>query len=396
MRRAAKPAPVGDALPLSFVPEHVLPQAGSAVDLACPPVDFGHRLVADVSQEIVGSTLSRWVEGRVGGPAAAEWAHGQYVLEGATEVCRVGPVWWFPKFGLLIDSQGRAAVSPAGEVRHNWPMLDPVPGVSQVDGVLSFSPPHQVEQLCASTVALPWGMSNYGHFVLDGLAAILAVDETGLLERFPLVVPPLKLWQRALIRGVFGDIPMREVQAPVVRLDGAVFSTAMDHFLHAPGPLTLRLRERVRTRLPQARASGRRLYVSRRAQHMRVMVDEARLEAALVARGFEIIRPERLTVADQLLLFKEAGVVVGASGAGLANVLFAGAGTKVIEIQPENFTSFWTPAICRAAGLDWSGYVCASPGPSADAPWRSRIRRGFRFAYRLDVADFMAFLDSRL
>jgi capsular polysaccharide biosynthesis protein len=68
----------------------------------------------------------------------------------------------------------------------------------------------------------------------------------------------------------------------------------------------------------------------------------------------------------------------------------------VIEIQPQNFTSFWVAATCRLIGLEWSGFFCASPGPSSEAPFFSRIRRGFRFAYRLDVPAFLTFLDSRL
>jgi capsular polysaccharide biosynthesis protein len=85
---------------------------------------------------------------------------------------------------------------------------------------------------------------------------------------------------------------------------------------------------------------------------MRVMVDEATLESALVQRGFEIFRPETLSVVDHLTLFGEASVIVGASGAGLSNLLLCRAGAKVFEIQPENFTSFWIGALCQAAGLD--------------------------------------------
>ncbi|MHB8285199.1 MAG: glycosyltransferase family 61 protein [Caulobacteraceae bacterium] len=303
---------------------------------------------------------------------------------------------WLPRFGLLMDDQGRAPASPIGEVRHDWPMLDPVPGVSHDDGALSFTPPQEVGQLGVSTVALPWGMSNYGHFLLDGLPAILAVEETGLLADAPLTVPTLNRWQRALISTAFGALPLREVRAPAVRLEGVVFSTAMDHFLHTPGPLTLRLRDRLRDRLPPPSRKDRRLYISRRSQHMRIMVDEAALEATLAARGFEIIRPERLSVVDQLTLFGEASVVVGASGAGLSNLLLCHAGAKIVEIQPENFTSFWIGAVCLAAGLDWRCYVCHSPGPSVEAPWLSRVRRGFRFAYQLDVPAFTAFLDACL
>jgi capsular polysaccharide biosynthesis protein len=360
------------------------------------PAGIGCRFVTDPPVNVDTSELADWVKGRVGGPAAVGWIHGRHLLQGGAEVCRIGATWWLPGFGMLVDHQGHAPVSPVGELRHNWPMLDPVPDVSRTEGSLSFSPPRDVEQFGVSTVALPWGMSNYGHFILDGLAAILAVEEIGLLAHAPLLVPHLNRWQRALIATAFGDIPVREVRAQIVALEGAVFSTAMDHFLHTPGPLTLRLRDHLRGRLPEPRRSGRRLYISRRYQHMRVMVDEEALEAELANRGFEIIRPETLCVVDQLTLFGEASVIVGASGAGLSNLLLCQPGVKVIEIQPENFTSFWVGALCRTAGLDWSCYVCQSPGPSAKAPWLARLRRGFQFAYQLDVPAFADFLGGRL
>lgn len=385
-----------EGVPVRFVSESLYDAAATAEALIPAPRDGGLRLVTESAHVVADNALAQWLAGRAGGPVASTWTYGRYLKEGATEICRVGPVWWFPRYGVLIDAQGHTPEAPSGEARHNWSMLDPLPGMGGDGETPMFTPPARVRRLPASTVAMPWGMSNYGHFLFDGLTSILAVEETGLLDRFPLVVPPLNRWQRSLVRAVFGDIALREVAAPVVQLEGALFSTAMDHFLHMPGPLVPRLRERARAALPKPTRRGRRLYISRRRQHMRVMVDEPALEAALAARGFEIVRPERLAVADQLRLFREADIVVGASGAGLANALFCDAGAHVIEIQPENFTSFWTAAFCRAAGLEWSGYFCASPGASEDAPWFSRIRRGFKFAYRLDVPDFIAFLETRI
>jgi capsular polysaccharide biosynthesis protein len=103
-----------------------------------------------------------------------------------------------------------------------------------------------------------------------------------------------------------------------------------------------------------------------------------------------------MSVADQISLFADAEVIVGPTGAGLTNAVFAAPGSKVVEIQPENFASFWVPAFSRLIGLDWGGYIAPSPCQPQAAPWLSRIRRGFHFAYRLDLPDFLAFLDARL
>ncbi len=388
-------SPAGEAMRLSFVQEAQGFEPAATVEALTAPAASGRRLTTEPPRDVFGEALTSWWADRVGGPCASSWDYGGHVREGATELCQIGPAWWFPRYGVLIDGQGRVPMAPAGEAIHRWPRLDPLPGVGLDADTPTFTPPSDAPRLTAASIGLPWGMSNYGHFVYDALGSILAVEEAGLLERFPMHVPPLIPWQRALIRLVFPDMPVREARAPVIHIETVVFSTAMDHVLHIPGPLVARLRERVRARVPAGQV-GRRLYISRRSQHMRVMVDEPQLEAALAGLGFEIIRPERLSVADQIRLFKEASVIVGASGAGLANVLFADAGAKVIEIQPQNFTSFWVAATCRLIGLDWSGYFCASPGSSSEAPFFSRIRRGFRFAYRLDVPAFIAFLDGRL
>jgi capsular polysaccharide biosynthesis protein len=129
---------------------------------------------------------------------------------------------------------------------------------------------------------------------------------------------------------------------------------------------------------------------------MRVMVDEAAFERALAARGFMIVRPEKLGAAEQVALMRDAEVVVGASGAALANAVFLPRGARVVEIQPLNFTSQWVRAASRQVGVDWRGYVCASPCLAREAPLLARFRRGFKFAFRPPLDDLLAFVDAAL
>lgn len=68
---------------------------------------------------------------------------------------------------------------------------------------------------------------------------------------------------------------------------------------------------------------GRRLYVSRRGNPRRALRNEERVEDVFRAHGFDIVRPERLSVAETLGAFSNCSFVAGPSGSGLFNVLFA-------------------------------------------------------------------------
>jgi capsular polysaccharide biosynthesis protein len=373
--------------------------AGAEALLEAPPPGGGLRWSREAGFIVYAEALQPWLQGRVGGGAQSRWREGGPISVGETELCRIGPCWWLPQGGALIGLDGRTPAASLAEVGYNRPQLDPLVGVApEADGFV-FTPPADAPSLGEACIALPWGAVNYGHFVLEGLTSVLAMHEAGLLDKWPLATPKLKPWQRELLSLGFGDLNLLETSAPIARLDGAVFCLGMDHYLNRPGPLALRLRARYRAAaatLPPPRRRKRKLYVSRRGNSMRVMVNETALEAALVRRGFEIIRPERMKAADQLACFAQAEVIVGASGAGLTNAVFAPEGCHVLEIQPENFASFWVPAFCRLAGLNWAGYITPSPCARTEAPLLTRLRKSFRFAYRLNVPDVLAFLEARL
>ena len=129
---------------------------------------------------------------------------------------------------------------------------------------------------------------------------------------------------------------------------------------------------------------------------MRILLNELELERALEARGFAIVRAERLRPAEQVALARQAKVVVGATGAGMANALFVEPGALVVDIQPQVYPGPWVGAFGELIGHDWWTYYAPAPAPVSEVPWVRRVRRGFRFAYRLPLAHFLAFLDERL
>lgn len=308
--------------------------------------------------------------------------------EGApdTLACRVAGVHAAPGFGAVFDRSGGVYRATAGGALACAADLTCLPAV-----------PAHAPELEAAAVWLAWGGTfNYGHFLLDGLSSLLALDELGLLARCPPLAPPLAPWQRDLLRLGFAGLAVTETAAPVVRLRQAAFATSMDHFLNAPNTLLLRLRRRMLGGGPTAKGGGRWLYLSRRGHPMRVMINEAELETALRDRGFTVLQPERLSVADQLAQFRAATVIVGPTGAAFANALFAPERALVVDIQPENFRSDWIAHLRRMIGLKGYSHLCPSPLPEREAPFIARLRRGYRFAYRLPLASFLAELDARL
>lgn len=334
--------------------------------------------------------------GTLGGPEAVRWPYDIAAIPpvNVPALCAIGEAWWFPRFGGLIGTDGALYNATIGEARHGSRDLSALPGLR--DNAAWFTPPASAPELEGGAVFLPWGATfNYGHFVIDALPSLLALEQAGLLAGVPALAPGLTAWQRDLIGMAFPGLEVREVEAPVARLKRATFSTSMDHFLHHPNGLLADVAARALERAPAGRGA-RRVYLSRRGQSMRVMVGEAALERALAARGFMIVRPETLGPAQQVALMRDAEVVVGASGAAMANVVFLPRGARVVEIQPLNFTSQWVRAACRQVGVDWRGYVCASPSPAREAPWLARFRRGFRFAFKPPLDDLLTFVDAAL
>lgn len=301
-------------------------------------------------------------------------------------VCRVAGVQVAPGFGAVFDHSGAVYRATAGGALACAPDLSCLP-----------VPAAHAPEIAAASVWMAWGAAfNYGHFLLDALSSLLALDELGLLASHPPLAPPLAAWQRDLLHVGFPGVVPTQTAAPMLRLGQAAFATSMDHFLNAPNGLLLRLRERLLSGGPPAEGRGARLYLSRRGHPMRVMVNEAELETALRARGFTVLQPERLSVAEQLAAFRGASVIVGPTGAAFASALVAPEGAAVIDIQPENFQSDWIAHLRRFVGLEGFSHLCPSPLLEREAPLSVRIRRGFRFAYRLPLAEFLAELDARL
>ena len=78
-----------------------------------------------------------------------------------------------------------------------------------------------------------------------------------------------------------------------------------------------------------------RIYVSRKLAVRRHLSNEDEFMPLLKKHNFRKVYLEKMTIMEQVELFRTASHVIAAHGAGLTNVLFAPAEARILEIRPE-------------------------------------------------------------
>ena len=94
----------------------------------------------------------------------------------------------------------------------------------------------------------------------------------------------------------------------------------------------------------------RRIFVKRSAS-TRCIENDEELNSLFSDLGWEVVDPARRSLRDQIRLFGEAEMVVGAHGAALTNILWMGEGGKVLELMPSKRRNGCYAGISLAAGL---------------------------------------------
>ncbi|HYD83126.1 MAG TPA: glycosyltransferase family 61 protein [Opitutus sp.] len=96
---------------------------------------------------------------------------------------------------------------------------------------------------------------------------------------------------------------------------------------------------------------SRRIFLSRADAAFRRLSNEAELHPLLRAHDFEIITPGGLDLSAQARLFADAEIIAGPAGAGFANLVFATAPARVIEIAQPGWLAAFHWMISARVGL---------------------------------------------
>jgi Glycosyltransferase 61 len=229
----------------------------------------------------------------------------------------------------------------------------------------------------------------YYHWIFDTLPRLKLLKDSGFAYD-KIVVPARSSFQRESL-DLLGIDHARIISDPglQVEADRLIVPTLPGTVGNPPGWACDFLR---RSFLPHLGVRGpqtRRIYIARGDDATRRITNEPQLLRVLEREGFEIVRPEERRFLDQVRLFDEADIVIGAHGSGLSNLVFCRAGTHVIELFSPHYVTVPYWALANQVGLNYS-YVMG------DGSWERARGRGRRIHddIRIDVAKVEAALDA--
>lgn len=254
------------------------------------------------------------------------------------------------------------------------------------------------------------GAFNYYHWLIEILSRMASVDDAPEYDDWPLLVDSsaLAIPQHAeLLQKI--NRSGREIIALLPYLPYSVQHLCVPSHLawlpchYRPGQ-QMQLRDQFltptavdylrRQLLPASSSVGvygkgrKRLFIARRATAgYRHLLNEAELEALFIEFGFEPIRPERLSLQQQIELFSQAEVIAGPTGAGMTNILFAPDHAKIICFMPrylQEFASFSTIAAIRKLPMLFLDGV----------PLKDSHRIYFQSDFTVDLQQAKALLES--
>lgn len=307
-----------------------------------------------------------------------------------------GPVAAQPGFygvadGFCLPHAGWAPLTRTGHLLLHDVVYSPALLARTVAGAGRWD----VERHGSAPLVVPGGSPNWYHFLLDHLPKVLAALDAGLPEAgWRLAATPDEHGWLAEILGLLGvggeqvtwlspdrahDLP-RALYVSNFGVHGNIhplavallrgFAAGLERRGQLPGP------------------GARRIFVSRRDAAFRRLAGEADLHPELERRGFAIVDPGGRTVLDQIRMFRNAEIVAGVHGAGLANMVWARTGPAVVELAPHTRDDGFYAMLARACGGPHA--VVRAAADETDVPFH------YRSDFALAPARVLAAIDRAI
>ena len=216
---------------------------------------------------------------------------------------------------------------------------------------------------------------NYWHWtveILPRLVPLLDRINHGPLRQWPILISRgLPVSHEESLRLLVPHSPLTPVDRQrLIKVENAIYPSEINRYYSRPEagealansdvrldvPILRRLREELlaRVNLVSSPGSGRKILVDR-LDRARSLANRAEVVALAERRGFELIRPEELSLAKQLETFHQASHIILCSGAEAANLMFASRGAAAAVIMPrglgQSYRLWQTQATCSGADL---------------------------------------------
>jgi capsular polysaccharide biosynthesis protein len=213
----------------------------------------------------------------------------------------------------------------------------------------------EVRHLAGTHVSILAGAKrNYFHALMDGVMR-LAIPPPPMLAQAASVVCP----QGAVAQS--DAIALLDLQAPArmthvadgqsVRVDRLLLPWTV-HGEFQYHPCVRAWFDRMSASVPDGGQDfPRRIYIDRGGVALRPLRDEGAVLEAVRQFGFVAMRPEAMSLADQVRLFRGAEAIVAPHGAGLTNLGFCRPGCVVLELHMDAYVNWCYRHLCALCAL---------------------------------------------
>lgn len=127
-------------------------------------------------------------------------------------------------------------------------------------------------------------------------------------------------------------------------------------------------RNAVMKHFPQSGKPHRKIYMKRRTNQMRSIINNAEVEKLMASLGFELVETGGMSFREQVELFSQAKIIAGASGAAFTNLLFMRDSSSAVNFYPShkstNYYVFQPLAECSGTKLI---HFLTTPGTKEDS-----------------------------
>lgn len=209
---------------------------------------------------------------------------------------------------------------------------------------------------------LGWACTNYYHFTFEILSRLMYADGRSEYKDFPILVdagalaiPQMKDMLDRINVYRHPIIPVHEYQRIHVRnlvyvsrnlwiapgMRRGIAADAQDNLMSRS--VADHIRNRILDKSLQGKraSSGKKVFLSRRNCKVQRLVNTDEVEQIFTDSGYQIVFTEEMTFDEQIALFNNADVIVGATGAAFTNIVYCHEGAQIGIIISDNQPAYF-------------------------------------------------------
>jgi capsular polysaccharide biosynthesis protein len=202
--------------------------------------------------------------------------------------------------------------------------------------------------------------SGYYHWLLEDLPVAIASLE--IADNPVLIVPEDRNSFVDDVLAILG-LPVVELRRPcrIPRLvmTGKVAGIGSPYGVASPHPADVEMLRRFFGRFLKPRNPASRLVVSR-AGYRRSAENEGEFVEALIANGFRVVDPARMSFIEQIELFSMVSTFTGIHGAAHANCVWMTPESRVEELLSRTYVSGYFAALSACIGAEYRAHIFES------------------------------------